>query len=121
MRDRPDLKANDKDQIAAGLTSLNQRIADSVAKKARWSELTTVFLDYLKNHKLLEQGKTRLVAAVSNEVSKDQQAVSDAYTACLRLCKPDDPACRPTCDGKANASEPGKRMLSCEQLAASFK
>jgi tetratricopeptide (TPR) repeat protein len=121
MRERADLPPNGKDQIAAVLKSINERIADGEAKKTRWNELTMLYLNYLKTHKLLESGKTQLVAAISNEVRKDQEAVSDAYRACLRLCKPDDTACRSACDGKANASEPSKRMLRCEQLAADFK
>jgi tetratricopeptide (TPR) repeat protein len=120
MRGRPDLPANGTDQIAAALKTINERIAASEAKKAHWNELTMVFLNYLKNHKLLEE-KTQLVASVSTEVRKDQQAVSDTYSACLRLCKPDDPSCKNACDSKANASAPSKRMLRCEQVAADFK
>jgi tetratricopeptide (TPR) repeat protein len=120
MRGRPDLPANGADQIAAALKTINERIAASEAKKAHWNEMTMVFLNYLQNHKVLAE-KAQLVASVSNEVRKDQQAVSDTYSACLRLCKPEDASCKNACDSKANASDPSKRMLRCEQVAADFK
>ena len=82
---------------------------------------STIVITDVRNESTMSVPKTQLVASISNEVRKDQQAVSDTYSACLRLCKPDDESCKNSCDAKANASAASKRMLRCEQMAADFK
>jgi tetratricopeptide (TPR) repeat protein len=118
LRDRPDLTPAKKQEIAAAIKSTTNRIAAEEETGKRWNGRTMLFIGYLQKRGLLGGAK---VAAMSNEVSKDQKAVSDIYSACLRLCKPDDQSCKTACDSRATASEPSKRMLGCEQVAASFK
>jgi len=75
----------------------------------------------LKRRGLFQGAGPGLIAQVSQEVSRDQQAVAETYSSCLRLCKPDSPACKNACNDKAESSEPRKRMQRCEQIVTSFK
>jgi tetratricopeptide (TPR) repeat protein len=121
LREKPGLSPADRGQIAAKLKSTNDNIAASDAANKRWNAHTLVFVDYLKRRGLLQGAGPGLIAQISQEVSKDQQAVAETYSSCLRLCKPDSPPCKNACNDKAESSEPRKRMQRCEQIVTSFK
>jgi tetratricopeptide (TPR) repeat protein len=121
LREKPGLSPADREQIAAKLKSMNDTIATNEATGKRWNAHVLVFMDYLKRRGLLQGAGTGLIAQVSQEVGKDQQAVADTYSACLRLCKPDSAPCKNACNDKAENSEPRKRMRRCEQIVTSFK
>jgi hypothetical protein len=118
LRDRPDLPQAGRDQFSAAARLIAGRIAAEEAAGKRWDDRTKLFIGYLHKRGLLG-GAT--FAAISQDVTRDQQAVSDIYSACLRLCDADDQACRNACNGKAKASEPGQRGQRCEQVAASLE
>jgi hypothetical protein len=121
MLNRPDLSAADKTQLNAQLKSLNNNIAANDATTKRWSENAPVFIDYLKRRGLLDRAKIHLIESISADAQRDEQAVADTYSSCLRLCKPNDPSCKNTCDSKSTTSDPSKRMLRCDQVVSSFK
>jgi tetratricopeptide (TPR) repeat protein len=121
LREKPGLSPADRDQITAKLKSMNDNIAATDAASKRWNAHVLVFLDYLKRRGLLQGAGPGLIAQVSQEVGKDQQAVADTYSSCLRLCKPDSAPCKSACNDKAESSEPRKRMQRCEQIVTSFK
>jgi hypothetical protein len=107
--------------LAAQLKTLNGNIAANTANQKRWSDNVAVFIDYMKRRELLAGANLQLVTSVSDGASKDQQAVADTYSSCLRLCKQDDPSCKSRCDDKATKSDPSKRMLHCDDVVTSFK
>jgi tetratricopeptide (TPR) repeat protein len=121
LREKPGLSPADRAQIDAKLKSTNDNIAANDATGKRWNGHVLVFMDYLKRRGLLQGAGPSLIAQVSQEVSKDQQAVAETYSSCLRLCKPDSAACKNACNDKAESSEPRKRMQRCEQIVTSFK
>ena len=121
LREKPGLSPADREQIAAKLKSTNDNIAASDAASKRWNAHVLVFVDYLKRRGLLQGAGSSLIAQISQEVSKDQQAVAETYSSCLRLCKPDSAPCKNACNDKAENSEPRKRMRHCEQVVTSFK
>jgi tetratricopeptide (TPR) repeat protein len=121
LREKPGLSPADRAEIDAKLKSTNDNIAASDATGKRWNAHVLVFLDYLKRRGLLQGNGLGLIAQVSQDVSKDQQAVADTYSSCLRLCKPDSAPCKNACNDKAESSEPRKRMQRCEQIVTSFK
>jgi tetratricopeptide (TPR) repeat protein len=121
LREKPGLSPADGAQIAAKLKSTNDNIAANDATSKRWNAHTLVFVDYLKRRGLLQGTGLRLVGQISQEVGRDQQAVADTYSSCLRLCKPDSAPCKNACNDKAESSEPRKRMQRCEQAVTSFK
>jgi tetratricopeptide (TPR) repeat protein len=121
LREKPGISPADREQIAATLKSMNDNIAINDATGKRWNAHALVFLDHLKRRGLLQGAGPGLIAQISQEVSKDQQAVAETYSSCLRLCKPDSPPCKNACNDKAESSEPRKRMQRCEQIVTSFK
>jgi len=121
LLDRPDIPATSKDQIRAQLKSMTDGIATNETTQRRWQANVKIFLDQLKRRGLLDKGKLVLIEAISREVSRDQQTVSDAYASCLRLCKPDDPSCKAACDDRATKSEASRRMMACDDVAARLK
>ena len=121
LREKPGLSPADRAQIDAKLKSTNDNIATSDAAGKRWNAHVLVFVDYLKRRGLFQGAGPGLVAQISQEVSRDQQAVAETYSSCLRLCKPDSPPCKNACNDKAESSEPRKRMQRCEQIVTSFK
>jgi tetratricopeptide (TPR) repeat protein len=121
LREKPGLSPADRAQIDAKLKSTNDNIAASDAASKRWNAHVLVFVDYLKRRGLLQGTGPSLIAQISQEVSKDQQAVADTYSSCLRLCKPDSAPCKNACNDKAESSEPRKRMQRCEQIVTGFK
>ena len=121
LREKPGLSPADRAQIDAKLKSTTDSIATNDATGKRWNAHVIVFMDYLKRRGLLQGAGPGLIAQTSQEVSKDQQAVADTYSSCLRLCKPDSAACKNACNDKAESSEPRKRMQRCEQIVTSFK
>ena len=121
LREKPGLSAADREQIAARLKSTRDNIATNEASARRWSANMAVFMTYLKRRGLLEGAGPGLIAQISQDVRKDQQAVSGTYSSCLRLCKRDDPSCKIACNDKAEKSEPGRRMQRCEQTVTSFR
>jgi tetratricopeptide (TPR) repeat protein len=121
LREKPGLSPADRAQIDARLKSTNDNIAANDATGKRWNGHVLVFMDYLKRRGLLQGAGPSLIAQVSQEVSKDQQAVAETYSSCLRLCKPDSAPCKNACNDKAESSEPRKRMQRCEQIVTSFK
>lgn len=121
LREKPGLSSADREQIAARLKSMRDDIARNEAIAKRWNANMLVFMTYLKRRGLLEGAGPRLVAQISQDVRKDQQAVSETYSSCLRLCKPDNPSCKITCNDKAEKSEPSRRMQRCEQTVTGFR
>jgi tetratricopeptide (TPR) repeat protein len=121
LREKPGLSPADRAQIDAKLKSTNDNIAASDATSKRWNAHVLVFMDYLKRRGLLQGAGPSRIAQVSQEVHKDQQAVAETYSSCLRLCKPDSPPCKNACNDKAESSGPRKRMQRCEQTVASFR
>jgi tetratricopeptide (TPR) repeat protein len=121
LREKPGLSPADREQIAAKLKSTNDNIAASDAASKRWNAHVLVFTNYLKRRGLLDGAGPRLIAQTSQEVTRDQEAVAETYSSCLRLCKPDNPPCKNACNDKAESSEPRKRMQRCEQAVTSFK
>jgi tetratricopeptide (TPR) repeat protein len=119
--DRPDVSAADKDRIRAQLKSMTDAIATDEAAQKRWQANGSTFIEQLKRRGLLDKARFPLVASISQKVGRDQQAVTDLYTSCLRLCKPSDPACKAACDDRANKSDANRRMLACEEVAARLK
>jgi hypothetical protein len=121
LREKPGVSAAEREQIAARLKSTRDNIATNEASARRWNANMAVFMTYLKRRGLLEGAGPGLIAQISQEVRKDQQAVSETYSSCLRLCKPDNPPCKPACNDKAEKSEPSRRMQRCEQTVTSFR
>jgi tetratricopeptide (TPR) repeat protein len=121
LREKPGLSPADRAQIDAKLKSTNDNIAANDATSKRWNAHVLVFMDYLKRRGLLQGAGPSRIAQVSQEVHKDQQAVAETYSSCLRLCKPDSLPCKNACNDKAESSGPRKRMQRCEQTVTSFR
>jgi tetratricopeptide (TPR) repeat protein len=119
--DRPGVPAPSKDRIRAQLKPMTDAIAANEAVQKRWQANGNIFIEQLKRRGLLEREKVVLVAAISQEVGRDEQAISTTHAACLRQCTPNDPACKAGCDDRAARSDASRRMLACDELAARLK
>jgi hypothetical protein len=116
------LSAADRQQITARLKSLSADIAENETQREKMKANLKVFMSHLSRRGLLEGAKDlSLITSNSAEVRKDQIAVAEVYSSCLRLCRQDDMACKKTCDDNANNSEPSKRMNQCESVVDKFK
>jgi tetratricopeptide (TPR) repeat protein len=118
FRERPALSPTDKEKITARLKSLGEAVGASETSSKQWNTYMTVFTDYLVRRGLLGGEK---IIPIAENARQDQQAVAETYSACLRLCKPEDPSCKNACQNKATASEASQRMLRCAQVATGLK
>jgi hypothetical protein len=106
-------------QLAAQMKSLDNSIASNDAKRKTWDGNTTVFITYMQKHDLTKD--STLIASMSGQVRRDQEAVQSTYQACLRSCAPNDASCKATCNEKADSSDANMRMLRCTEIATQFK
>jgi len=113
------LSPPDKSRLVAQMTALNDSIASNDAERKTWESSLGVFTAYMQKNGLF--GNSNLIASMSGQVRKDQDAVRTTYNACLRGCAPNDASCRGTCNEKANGSDASKRMLRCTKVVVSFK
>jgi tetratricopeptide (TPR) repeat protein len=109
----------DRAQLTAQVKALTDSISSNDEKKRAWESYLNVFLGYMQKQNLF--AKQSLVASMSGQVRKDQEAVQSTYSACLRACKPNDASCKAACDKKANDSDASVRMQSCAESVARFK
>jgi tetratricopeptide (TPR) repeat protein len=121
LLDRPDVSPTDKDQARTQLKSMTDTIPVNEAAQKHWQANSSIFIEQLKRRGLLDKGKIPLIAAISQEVGRDQQTVTETYASCLRLCKPGDASCKAACDDHANKSDASRRMMACDQVAARLK
>jgi tetratricopeptide (TPR) repeat protein len=120
LLDGTTLSASDRTQLAAQMTALSDSIASNDAEKKSWDANLRVFTAYAQKNGLFTKDPN-LIASVSGQVRKDQEAVSSIYNACLRGCPPNDDSCRGTCNEKANGSDANKHMLHCAEIVARFQ
>ncbi len=106
-------------QLVAQMSALDDSVASNDAERKTWESNLGVFTAYMQKNSLF--GNSNLIAAMSGQVGKDQEAVRSAYQACLRECAPNDASCRGTCNEKANGSNASKRMLRCTEIVMRFK
>jgi tetratricopeptide (TPR) repeat protein len=109
----------DRAQFVAQMTALNDSISSNDAERKTWESNLGVFTAYMQKNNLF--GNSNLIASMSGQVLKDQEAVQSIYKACLRGCAPNDASCRGTCNEKANGSDASKRMSRCTEVVMHFK
>jgi tetratricopeptide (TPR) repeat protein len=114
------LSPPDRTQLVKQMTALNESIASNDAKRTDWDAKLRVFTTYAQEHGLFTKDPN-LIKSMSGHVRNDQEAVRSTYSACLRGCAPNDPACRGTCNEKADNSDASKRMLRCAEIVTRFK
>jgi hypothetical protein len=110
----------DRAQLVAQMKSLDDGIASNDANRKAWETNTYVFTTYMQKHGLFTKDST-LIASMSGQVRRDQEAVQSTYRACLRDCAPNDASCKATCNEKADSSDANMRMLGCAKIATQFK
>jgi tetratricopeptide (TPR) repeat protein len=113
------LSPPDRAQLVTQMSALNDSIASNDAERKTWESNLEVFTAYMQKNSLF--GNSNLIASMSGQVGKDQEAVQSTYQICLRACVPNDAACRGTCSEKANGSDASKRMLRCTGIVMRFK
>jgi osmotically-inducible protein OsmY len=113
------LSQTDRTQLETGMSTLNDSIASNETKRKAWESRLKVFTDYLQKNGLF--GNSTLIASMSGQASKDQQAVQTAYRTCLRGCTPNDASCKVSCNSTAENSDANKRVLRCAEIVAQFK
>ena len=119
---KPDTTEANKKNLSAQVAELNAEIAKSEAERDHWVGDTRLFMNYLKRRGFMEGARDlTLLATMTAEVRKDQQAVSAMYLSCVKQCSESDTSCRSACDKKSNASDPNSRMLQCQDRAGEFK
>jgi tetratricopeptide (TPR) repeat protein len=77
LLDRPDISAANKDQIRTQLKSMTDAIPADEAAQKHWQANGNIFIEQLKRRGLLDRAKFPLVATISQEVGRDQQAVTE--------------------------------------------
>lgn len=120
LLDGANTSPTDKARLTALMTALNDNIASNDAKRAAWAANASVFATYMQKRNLFAKDPNT-VASMSGRVRKDQEAVHDTYSACLRACAPNDLSCKSACDKQANSSDANMRMQRCSDVVASFK
>jgi tetratricopeptide (TPR) repeat protein len=120
LLDGANTSPTDKARFIAQITALNNSIASNDAKRAAWAANTSVFATYLQRRNLFAKDPNS-IASMSGQVRKDQEAVHDTYSACLRACAPNDASCKGACDKQANSSDANMRMQRCSDLVVNFK
>jgi tetratricopeptide (TPR) repeat protein len=118
LLDGTTLSASDRTLLAAQMNALSDRIASNDAEKKSWDASGQVFVAYAQRKGLFNN--PNLIASMSGQVRKDQEAVSSTYKACHRGCAPNDDSCRSTCNEKANGSDANKHMLHCAEIVTRF-
>jgi len=119
LLDGTTLSPLDRAQLATRMTTLSERIASNDAEKKSWDANGRMFVTYAQKNGLFNN--PNLIASMSGQVRKDQEAVSSIYNACLRGCPPNDGSCRGTCNEKANGSDVNKHMLHCAEFVTRFQ
>lgn len=119
LLDGTTLSPSERTQLAAQMNALSERIASNDAEKKSWDANGGVFITYAQKNGLFTNSK--LIASMSGQVRKDQEAVSSIYNGCLRGCPPNDDSCRAACNDKANGSDAYKHMLHCAEIVTRFK
>jgi tetratricopeptide (TPR) repeat protein len=76
------LSPPDRAQLVSQMSALNDNIASRDAERKTWESNLGVFTAYMQKNSLF--GNSNLVAAMSRQVGKDQEAVRSTYQACLR-------------------------------------
>jgi len=106
-------------KLAAQVSALNDSIASNNAERKTWESNLGVFTAYMQKNSLF--GNSNLIAAMSGQAGKDQEAVQSTYQACLRGCAANDASCKETCNEKANGSDASKHMSRCTEIVMRFK
>jgi tetratricopeptide (TPR) repeat protein len=120
LLDGPNVTLTDRAQVAAQTTSLNDSIASDDAKRKIWDANSRAFVTYAQEHGLFTKDPA-MIASMSAQVHKDQEAVQSTYRACLRGCTADDGSCKKTCREKAESSDASMRMLHCGEIVGGSK
>jgi tetratricopeptide (TPR) repeat protein len=113
------LSPAERPQFTAQMTALSDSISSNDAERRTWESNLGVFTAYMQKNNLF--GNSNLVASMSGQVRKDQEAVQSIYQACLRGCASNDASCKGICSEKANGSDASKRMSRCTEVVMRFK